>query len=74
VSSLRAGESFLPLLAARATGSTSGAVARLEGSDTRIPMTPLDNPAHFAGVRHQQWDGEITQSFLDYRSHFGPWS
>jgi len=37
-------------------------------------MTPLDNPAHFAGVRHQQWDGEITRSFLDYLSHFGPWS
>ena len=54
--------------------STRGSVARLEGSDTRIPMTPLDNPAHFAGVRHQQWDGEITQSFLDYRSHFGPWN
>jgi len=63
-----AGESFLPLL----TTSTGGAVARLEGSDTRIPMTPLDNPAHFAGVRHHPWDGEITQSFPDYRSHFGP--
>ena len=63
-----AGESFLPLL----TTSTGGAVARLEGSDTRIPMTPLDNPAHFAGVRHHPWEGEITQSFPDYRSHFGP--
>ena len=71
MSSLRAGESFFPSYDSR-NCSTRGSVARLEGSDTRIPMTPLDNPAHFAGVRHHPWDGEITQSFPDYRSNFGP--